>query len=560
MSYLDKVTVGSTTYDIQDTKAQGDIVDLKSATDEKFASIADIPENVVYVTNGATGTQSSVTYSKKAGTKNALELYGTSDGLVCINPFNGANEKSNSNSINPTKYLTAGKYTIYFSRSVTAIGVFYTESTGSNRTELSNGQTITVGENGGAVYLRIANGSAMGTSENPAVFSIKIYQGENVSDVNRAIDGTARNELVTVKAFMEDALASAVVSVQLSDDDVYDNFYANTSLKTLVRVDTATGKKATKLIPVFGGKSLTVTSFCNGAYGIVFFDRLKNPISSFADSTGTHTRERTITLPDGCAYFAATINASDYTEPSDLDISYVFDPVRYAKTFDSGYRISEPYELLLRSKTSGKLLCIGDSLTESANENDITYPQLVALKTGLECTNVGESGYTSKEWWTEVGSQYDFSSYDAFVIWLGTNGQLTDTLDTDVVPYSDYNDFADTQTGYYCRIIAKIISQVPKAKIFLVGVYAGTSTEGVSVTNNVIDQIADLYDDNVVGVISTRQRDIYTNNQDGILHPYDGLHFGKYGNFVISEIIIQGMRKLIKDRPELFARYNSPIE
>lgn len=31
MSYLDKVTVGSTTYDIQDSKAQGDIGDLKSA-------------------------------------------------------------------------------------------------------------------------------------------------------------------------------------------------------------------------------------------------------------------------------------------------------------------------------------------------------------------------------------------------------------------------------------------------------------------------------------------------------------------------------------------------
>ena len=45
MSYLDKVTVGSTTYDIQDSKAQADVADLKSATAydlEKIVGITDL--------------------------------------------------------------------------------------------------------------------------------------------------------------------------------------------------------------------------------------------------------------------------------------------------------------------------------------------------------------------------------------------------------------------------------------------------------------------------------------------------------------------------------------
>ena len=62
MSYLDKVTVGSTTYDIQDTKAQGDIVDLKSAEKYYLSTTEDYGTLEVGTinSNGATSSGTSV--------------------------------------------------------------------------------------------------------------------------------------------------------------------------------------------------------------------------------------------------------------------------------------------------------------------------------------------------------------------------------------------------------------------------------------------------------------------------------------------------------------------
>jgi hypothetical protein len=338
---------------------------------------------------------------------------------------------------------------------------------------------------------------------------------------------------------------------------VYNGFYGSVNASNPQILKTNSTKSITKLVPIFGGLKLSITSFCYGDYGILFFDKFKNIIGTHTDAD--KTTARTLDCPDGTAYFAATIQAADYSSPSDLNISYVFDSTRYGKTFDADFKIEESYEMLLREKTvESKILCIGDSLTESSNANDITYPAFLGLRTGITCDNAGHSGYAASNWWSDFGVNFDFTPYQTFVIWLGTNGPLTDTLDTDVIPYNDYTQFANTETGCYCKIISKIMSQVPKARIFLVNLFYSTTVAGTTTTNIVLPKIVNLYPDNILGVIDTKNKDIFTQTRDYILHPYDTLHFGKYGNYVLSEIIQQGMRYLIKQKPDFFARYNSP--
>lgn len=61
MSYLDKVTVGSTTYDIQDSKAQADVADLKSAVDvcDDIMSLADTVQINFSLADGTGGIKYS---------------------------------------------------------------------------------------------------------------------------------------------------------------------------------------------------------------------------------------------------------------------------------------------------------------------------------------------------------------------------------------------------------------------------------------------------------------------------------------------------------------------
>ena len=113
-----------------------------------------------------------------------------------------------------------------------------------------------------------------------------------------------------------------------------------------------------------------------------------------------------------------------------------------------------------------KVLCIGDSLTSGASYGeawgekapagssiDQNYPRILGRMLNAEVTNGGVSGWSASDWYTNEVPKYNFANFDTFIIWLGTNNGLTDTLDADVNQYTDFNDFAETETGYYCKII-----------------------------------------------------------------------------------------------------------
>ncbi len=120
-----------------------------------------------------------------------------------------------------------------------------------------------------------------------------------------------------------------------------------------------------------------------------------------------------------------------------------------------------------------KCICIGDSVTEGVTvgagscTEPFPYPTRLAKMTGWTVKNAGAAGLTALQWWQQRFSQYDYTQYQIALIELGYNSGLTDTLDTDCTG-NDYNAYANTNTGGYCKIIEGALEQNPNLYIVLI--------------------------------------------------------------------------------------------
>ena len=195
-------------------------------------------------------------------------------------------------------------------------------------------------------------------------------------------------------------------------------------------------------------------------------------------------------------------------------------------------------------------LCVGDSLTSGADYTTGTYlgnmrenyPYYLKKMSHINVDYVSRPGWSAKDWWRDY-SGTDFSLYDSFIVWLGTNEGLTDTLNEDVIPYSNYVDFANTNTGCYCKIISKMIEQTPDARIFLVNCWA--TSGNLATTNSVIQKIAELYPNNVVGIIDMVNSGLWDKSNQYLNHIINNIHFSRVGNLFLANYIYENVKKLI---------------
>lgn len=140
--------------------------------------------------------------------------------------------------------------------------------------------------------------------------------------------------------------------------------------------------------------------------------------------------------------------------------------------------------------------CAGDSLTYGAvytNNSNYrqaykTYPDVMGHITGATITAVATAGYNASEWWTAYGNQISAKTNALAIIYLGTNGGLTDTMDVDVVG-DDPTNWSDTHTGNYAKIINAY--QTAGYKVLLVKCFA--TSGDLDATNSVIKQMADRF-------------------------------------------------------------------
>ena len=194
------------------------------------------------------------------------------------------------------------------------------------------------------------------------------------------------------------------------------------------------------------------------------------------------------------------------------------------------------------------VLCIGDSLTKGVPANTTTmpnpmkqnYPFYLSRMIDAECTNAGVPGIKTSEWYLEQYSNYTMTDYNAIVIFLGTNGQLTDTLDTDVDPYDDYNDYAATETGYYCKLIEHILSDNSNVIIVLVNVWRVNT--GGNTARTVISKIGQKYSLPVVDTYDLRY-DVNPAYHGGS----NNVHMAKAGYLALANRILHTLRLYLSE-------------
>ena len=144
------------------------------------------------------------------------------------------------------------------------------------------------------------------------------------------------------------------------------------------------------------------------------------------------------------------------------------------------------------------LVCIGDSLTWSQVYTSVStsrqayqpYPKILEKRTRTPTEMFARTGATPASWWSEFNAKCMVERDNAcYIVYLGTNGGLTDTIDADCPSSESTTAWADTNTGYYGRILQSISDL--EAKAVLVKVYA--TGGNLSVTNNVIEKFGERF-------------------------------------------------------------------
>lgn len=179
------------------------------------------------------------------------------------------------------------------------------------------------------------------------------------------------------------------------------------------------------------------------------------------------------------------------------------------------------------------IYCIGDSLTWSQvytgattqRQAYTTYPACIEKLTGVPTTFNATPGMTTMQWWAAYNQNIVAKTNQLAIIYLGNNQGLTDTLATDAPEGVSYEQYANTNTGCYAKIISKLKSV--GAKIVLIKTYDVSAT-----TNNVIAECGSRFGCAVVE--NAKLPSIYRTYPDGSgVNPIHYNDFG-YSQFAVN--------------------------
>ena len=188
------------------------------------------------------------------------------------------------------------------------------------------------------------------------------------------------------------------------------------------------------------------------------------------------------------------------------------------------------------------IFCAGDSLTWGAvytgsGSSDYRaakkpYNEVLALRTGVTVSRNAQPGIDAIGYVSKLSSITEKTN-QLCIIYLGTNGGLTDTIDTDA-PGNDKSEYdLTTETGSYCYIVKHCLDV--NAKVLLVKIYAGGGTPGVTTTNTVIDKVAEKFGVAVIENKSLPQKYHIWPNGEG----YDSAHLNDFGYAAFAEYLIR---------------------
>ena len=154
------------------------------------------------------------------------------------------------------------------------------------------------------------------------------------------------------------------------------------------------------------------------------------------------------------------------------------------------------YENLLSMYNT--LVMCGDSLTycqvytgdNASRQAYKTWPSIVAKDAGCDFKEFATPGFTAAQWFDQYNTDaIQQRTNQLFIIYLGTNAGLTDTIDTDCPESATSDSWADTNTGCYGKMLEGIKNIGAKALLLK----PWTTTGNLSTTKKVIDDFAKRY-------------------------------------------------------------------
>lgn len=205
---------------------------------------------------------------------------------------------------------------------------------------------------------------------------------------------------------------------------------------------------------------------------------------------------------------------------------------------------------------------IGDSLTAGQTyvnaqgnpnyvyTNKANYPDVFSRIMQLDSkTVIAVPGGSSSTVWS--GKQTEISAiHNQFVIvWLGTNGGLTDTVDTDCAG-DDPTQYANTNTGNYGKIIKTLMNN--GNKVFIAQLCYASQLSA----NPVIEDLADKFGCDLLSLSTAEIADLNDTKYHTAYNNYfNAVHFNSIGYNHVAGMFFNKIMKLIRSNPAKYEIY-----
>ena len=193
----------------------------------------------------------------------------------------------------------------------------------------------------------------------------------------------------------------------------------------------------------------------------------------------------------------------------------------------------------------GTICCLGDSLTEGdygifgksgiANVKPENYPLFLQQLTGKKVNNYGKSGYNATTYLQfYLDGNVDLSDAETVIIMLGTNGGL--------------DPVEETQGNRDFRQLLRLCRQdAPGASIYLCTPPHVTENPAYSncgyapQVEKAVAFVRDLAQKTGMELIETALCPDFTAENEAVMQPNDGLHFGRTGYETLAKFIADAL-------------------
>lgn len=378
---------------------------------------------------------------------------------------------------------------------------------------------------------------------------IEIVSGEGLGNRFKYKDGTPIEGKMTVvyEAFNKDSARRALYNLadeQAFGFDMWLGYYMNWSGKGIDPYSWATW--STKALDVTDGLTRVASRANRATDNIIYFHSVAVYVQEpgfvmLTDENG-NGGSRTATGKDKFV-FPSLLGDRVVAAWTDGIAEYkAGDNVQTSVVEGKSFKVKEYADL---SSLAGlNVVCIGDSLTEGAygvpSGSDpvvgkLNYPYYFGQFTGANVINNGKCGWTPKLHFENKPFESSLTAdTDVVIIMLGTNNGLSDTLESDTA-YSNYNDYANTETGNYAKIIEYVTEKTAgNAKIILMTPPVTTRRDYIDATSAVVKKLAAKYGLDVIDVNASCGVTDYNIRK---YMPVDELHFHAEGYKLLAAYV-----------------------